>query len=502
MFLSAGFFEKPQAAQAAENSQYFPQTKHTVSGAFLTYWQTHGGLATFGYPISEAQAEIDPETGKSFLTQWFERNRFELHPENAGTNYEVELGLLGKDLRREALTVDANFAPAKPLGGAGQLGAQQIYFTETSHNLSYAFLSYWQQNGGLERFGYPISEEHTELDPATGKVFDMQWFERARFEYHPENTGTPYLVLLGLLGQELQARKSHLSIQFDWQIDSHANSNIKIFALLCTDKQGNIYNREGTTIEKLDSMGHLLSSLDIDKLNQPVPDPHHPLLGYFPTSLAIDSHGNWWVALDVNAGGLTGGNSLQEISSDGKIAGGWAMSGLGSVESLAIDGQDNIYIDNGQRHIIEFNNAGQQAADIDLSASITGTTSYITRVGVNSAGTALYVNTGDDYLQKFDLNGNLLQKWGGEGHANGQFSNLKDLAVDSQGNIYTSEGGIPAESGNDRIQKFDSNGKFLEKWGGRGTASGQFVDAGSLIIDKAGHLYVTDAEDIRLEKFN
>jgi hypothetical protein len=50
--------------------------------------------------------ELDPETGKTFLTQWFERSRFELHPENAGTRYEVLLGLLGKDLRREALAVD------------------------------------------------------------------------------------------------------------------------------------------------------------------------------------------------------------------------------------------------------------------------------------------------------------------------------------------------------------------------------------------------------------
>ena len=47
-------------------------------------------------------------------------------------------------------------------------------------------------------FGYPISEPF--VDPTTG--YTIQYFERARFEYHPENAGTPYDVLLGLLGTD------------------------------------------------------------------------------------------------------------------------------------------------------------------------------------------------------------------------------------------------------------------------------------------------------------
>src|SRR4051812_21184129 len=101
--------------RAAEDSQYFTQTGQTVSGKFLEYWKANGGLATYGYPITAAKFEVDSETGKTFLTQWFERNRFELHPENAGTKYEVLLGLLGKDLRREALAVDPDFARADTL---------------------------------------------------------------------------------------------------------------------------------------------------------------------------------------------------------------------------------------------------------------------------------------------------------------------------------------------------------------------------------------------------
>src|SRR4051812_21747135 len=74
----------PPVAVAA-GSQFFPATGHTVSGPFLTYWQTHGGLAIFGNPISEAQIERDTFRSRNALIQWFERARFELHPDRAGT---------------------------------------------------------------------------------------------------------------------------------------------------------------------------------------------------------------------------------------------------------------------------------------------------------------------------------------------------------------------------------------------------------------------------------
>ncbi len=182
--------------QAADNSRFFPQTNHTVSGKFLDYWNNNGGLAVFGYPISEAANETDSETGKIYLTQWFERNNFQLHPEFAGTKYEVELGLLAKRLTANRLKNDPAFQPASARAG-------YFYFPQTKHYVSDRFYGFWQNNGNLDRLGFPISEEQQETDPATGKVFLIQWFERARFEYHPENPA-PYTVELGLLGNEIK----------------------------------------------------------------------------------------------------------------------------------------------------------------------------------------------------------------------------------------------------------------------------------------------------------
>jgi len=69
-----------------------------------------------------------------------------------------------------------------------------IYFPETGHIVANGFLKYWQANGGLATFGYPVSSEMVE-DGQT-----VQWFERARFEFHKEFDGTAFGVQLSPLG--------------------------------------------------------------------------------------------------------------------------------------------------------------------------------------------------------------------------------------------------------------------------------------------------------------
>ncbi|HET8627379.1 MAG TPA: serine hydrolase [Thermomicrobiales bacterium] len=172
---------------------YFPQTGHTVSGTFLAYWEDHGGLAQFGYPLTDARQER-LEDGRTYTVQWFERARFELHPENPPP-YDVELGQFGRRILQERTGEDVS-PPAKPLAG-------QAYFPETGHNLGGAFLAYWQANGGLAQFGYPISEVFQQ-QLEDGKIYTVQYFERARFEEHPENQ-PPYTILLGQFGRHILA---------------------------------------------------------------------------------------------------------------------------------------------------------------------------------------------------------------------------------------------------------------------------------------------------------
>jgi len=165
----------------------YPQTGQSVCKQMEPYWQRYGGLPQFGYPISAPMQEKSPTDGKSYTVQYFERARFELHPENKGTAYEVLLGLLGKQFH----PVDG---PAAPINDG-----KHVYFKETGHNVGALFSGYWQAHGGLFVNGYPITEEFPEKG-ADGKMYTVQYFERGRFEYHPENK-PPYDVLLGTLGR-------------------------------------------------------------------------------------------------------------------------------------------------------------------------------------------------------------------------------------------------------------------------------------------------------------
>ncbi|HEX6606608.1 MAG TPA: hypothetical protein VF276_06795, partial [Chloroflexia bacterium] len=77
------------------DSRTFPETGKTVSGKFLAYWNSHGGLAQLGLPLTDQVQEVSPTDGKTYAMQYFERMVLELHPENAGTLFEVQGSLLG-----------------------------------------------------------------------------------------------------------------------------------------------------------------------------------------------------------------------------------------------------------------------------------------------------------------------------------------------------------------------------------------------------------------------
>jgi N-acetylmuramoyl-L-alanine amidase len=176
----------------------FPQTGYDVGGAFAQFWQRNGGLTRFGLPLSPAVA--DPAAG-GLVVQYFERARFELHPENPAP-YLVELALLGTAALGQR---PERNAPAAACDAGCDLSAP------TGHSLRGTFRRYWQGGGGLPVFGYPLTEELQEVSLADGKSYTVQYFERARFELHPEYAGSEYEVLLGQLGREALAGRRDLA---------------------------------------------------------------------------------------------------------------------------------------------------------------------------------------------------------------------------------------------------------------------------------------------------
>jgi hypothetical protein len=176
----------PAAAFAQTGERCFPETGQCIGGRIRLYWEANGGLAVFGYPITAVAAET--VEGVPLQVQWFERDRLEIQP-----NDVITAGRLGAQ-RLEQL--GRPFTPGP--GGAAPAGCTM--FPETGYAACGDILAYWRANGGLARFGYPLTGEIQET--LEGQVYTVQWFERRRIERHPELPGAP--LLLGLLGREVR----------------------------------------------------------------------------------------------------------------------------------------------------------------------------------------------------------------------------------------------------------------------------------------------------------
>lgn len=156
------------------DSLFFEQTGHYVSGEFLAYYRSiPNATVALGYPITEAVIK----DGRTI--QYFQRGRMELYPE-LPPGQRVKLTAIGSAMYRkgEQLSIFNPFACR--------------YFTKTGFSVCYAFLDFYKQNGGEERFGQPISPFEYRND------LIVQYFEYARLEWKPSNQEGQRVVVADL----------------------------------------------------------------------------------------------------------------------------------------------------------------------------------------------------------------------------------------------------------------------------------------------------------------
>jgi hypothetical protein len=179
----------PMPSSAQSRERCFPETGFCISGPIRTYWEQHGGLAVFGYPTTAlTTTTVEDWTGPA---QFFERDRLEDHGAQ---------GIMAGRLGARLLELQGRPWQQFPTVDTAPSGCR--YFVETRQSLCEPFLSYWQRQGGLERFGFPITGV---LEEPVGEWRGaVQYFERRRMEHHRELSNTPYEVLLGLLGTEVR----------------------------------------------------------------------------------------------------------------------------------------------------------------------------------------------------------------------------------------------------------------------------------------------------------
>ncbi len=162
-------------AQTGSNFKYFNDTKHNVQGEFWKFYQSYANAPlVFGFPITEEYTDL--KSGRRI--QYFARARFELYPEKP-EGQRVALTPLGKYLYTKGTALNI-FTP---------VGCRSF---NSGFAVCYAFLEFFDKNGGETIFGQPISS----FEVYNGRI--VQYFERARFEWFPELAEGQKVVLAEL----------------------------------------------------------------------------------------------------------------------------------------------------------------------------------------------------------------------------------------------------------------------------------------------------------------
>lgn len=177
LLLGAGSVGEAQTSPE-RTCRYFPKTGHYVCDKFLDFFETRGALEIFGYPLT---VDFVDRAHGGLRVQYFQRARMEEHPYNAPP-YDVQLGLLVDEL-------DYKYPGVRPEATPAPDDPAHLYFPETEHVVSYAFLDFFRENGGLDIFGFPRSEMVYE----DGVV--VQYFQRARMVWHREKPPGQQIVL-------------------------------------------------------------------------------------------------------------------------------------------------------------------------------------------------------------------------------------------------------------------------------------------------------------------
>ena len=217
-----------------------------------------------------------------------------------------------------------------------------------------------------------------------------------------------------------------------------------------------------------------------------------------PYGLVFDSSGNIFVGDHLN-------HRIQKFDSNGTYISQFGSNGTGNGQfdrpnGIALDSTGNIFVVENYNHRVQkFNSSGVYQSKIGalITSSSSANGSFNTPSDVAmfpSNGNVYVVDTGNNRIQKF--NSSLTWVWsvGSTGSGNSQFNTPRRLAIDASENIYVTD------AVNHCVKKFDSSGSFLLKFGTNGTGTGQFTTPYGIAVDSAFNVFVTD-NNSRVQKF-
>jgi sugar lactone lactonase YvrE len=243
-----------------------------------------------------------------------------------------------------------------------------------------------------------------------------------------------------------------------------------------------------------------------------------------PGGMAVDSDGNIYLThfSAMKKDEEKKPDRVSVVSPDGKLLRQWGKTGTGAGEfdypgGIALSADGRVYVaDQTNRRVQVFERDGKflfQWGEYGVKeGQFGGNITPKSRVGgphflaIDSGGNVYTTEGSVGRVQKFTADGKFLAAWGGDedkpGSFGGGFNGAKSGIRGPVGICFDEHGRLWISAVSARVQQFTSDGRFLQNLSrGEGTQPGQFMAPHALAADGRGHLYVVDAYNHRIQKF-
>jgi sugar lactone lactonase YvrE len=169
---------------------------------------------------------------------------------------------------------------------------------------------------------------------------------------------------------------------------------------------------------------------------------------------------------------------------------------LGQVSAVAADGQGAVFVfHRGEHPIMVFDRSGKF-----LRSFGEGLVTKAHGLRFDTNGNVWITDVGNHTVRKFSADGKLLLTLGVEGKAGdtiGQFDQPADVAFGPKGELFVADG-----YGNSRVVKYLADGTYSTSWGKKGTGNGEFNVVHAVVVDSRGTVYVGDRDNDRVQLFD
>ncbi len=218
---------------------------------------------------------------------------------------------------------------------------------------------------------------------------------------------------------------------------------------------------------------------------------HGTAQGEFDSPAAVATDGQYVYVAD------TGNHRVVKFTTNGIFVLQWIYPG--QLNGIAVDLAGGVvYVSDSAFHVIQQFSAsgasGPRLGTYGSSGSLDGQFNSPTGIATDALGNLYVADTGNQRIQKFDKWGTFLAKWGTSGNADGSLCDPNGIATYA-GHVFVSD------SCNDRIQEFDASGIFVAKWGAAGGGDGQLISPTGIAV-AAGNVYVVDSGNQRIQEFS